>query len=65
MAEKSEKQLPVEVRMELFKALVEAQDQELGTVRARQLIAVRYGVGENDVRRIEEEGLQGDWPPLG
>jgi hypothetical protein len=56
--------MSVEQRMELFRALVEAQDQELGTVRSRQLVAERFGVTENEVRRIEEEGLQEEWPPL-
>ncbi len=64
MAETSDKQMPLERRMELFKALVEVQDQELGTVRSRKIIAERYGIGEADVRRIEEEGLEGEWPPL-
>jgi hypothetical protein len=64
MPESSEKQMPVELRMEVFRALVEAQDQELGTVRSRQLVADRFGVTENEVRRIEEEGLQQEWPPL-
>jgi len=64
MAEGGDKQLSVELRMELFRALVEAQDQEVGTVRSRQMIAERFGVPENEVRRIEEEGLQEEWPPL-
>jgi hypothetical protein len=64
MAESAEKQMPVELRMEVFRALVEAQDQEIGTVRSRQLIAERFKVSENEVRRIEEEGLQEEWPPL-
>jgi len=64
MAESGEKQMPVERRMELFRALVEAQDQELGTARSRQLVAERFGVTENDVRRIEEEGIEEEWPPL-
>ena len=64
MADKASKQLSLDQRMELFKALVEAQDQELGTARSRQLIATRFGVEESEVRRIEEEGLQEEWPPL-
>jgi hypothetical protein len=64
MPESGEKQMPVEQRMEVFRALVEAQDQEIGTVRSRQLIAERYGMTENEVRRIEEEGLEEEWPPL-
>jgi hypothetical protein len=64
MTGSGDKQMSVEQRMELFRALVEAQDQELGTVRSRQLVAERFGVTENEVRRIEEEGLQAEWPPL-
>jgi hypothetical protein len=57
-------QLPVERRMEIFYAVVEAQDRALGTVRARQLVSRQFGVSENDVRPIEDEGLQQEWPPL-
>ena len=64
MADKASKQLTLDQRMQLFKELVEAQDQELGTARSRQLIATRFGVEESEVRRIEEEGLQEEWPPL-
>jgi hypothetical protein len=28
------------------------------------LVAQRFGVGEAQVRRIEREGLDNDWPPL-
>ena len=59
-----EHQLPVERRMELFQAVVELQDEGLDNVRTRQRVAKRFGVTERDVRRIEEEGLQGEWPPL-
>ena len=62
MADSAE--LTLERRMELFKELVVLQDQELGTVRSRKVIAERFGVGENVVRRIEEEGIQAEWPPL-
>jgi hypothetical protein len=57
-------ELAVERRMELFQALVETQDQGIDTVRSRQRVAKRFGVTERDVRRIEEEGLTQQWPPL-
>jgi hypothetical protein len=57
-------QMPVERRMELFQAVVELQDEGLDNVRTRQRIARQFGVTERAVRRIEEEGLQGEWPPL-
>ena len=51
-------------RKEVFLALVEAQDQEVGVARSRRLVAERFGITENQVREIEEEGLDHEWPPL-
>lgn len=51
-------------RKEIFLALVEAQDQEVGVARSRRLIAERFSVAESLVRAIEEEGLDHEWPPL-
>jgi hypothetical protein len=51
-------------RREVFRALVEAQDQGAGVARSRTLIAERFGLSEKQVRDIEQEGLQAEWPPL-
>jgi hypothetical protein len=56
--------LPEDRRKELFLALVEAQDQEMSVSQSRSVIAQRFGVSEDVVRRIEREGLEGHWPPL-
>jgi hypothetical protein len=32
--------------------------------QSRRAIAERFGVSEAQVRTIEREGLDGDWPPL-
>jgi hypothetical protein len=56
--------LPEERRKEVFLALVEAQDQEMSVSKSRSVIAQRFGVSEEVVRRIEREGLEGHWPPL-
>jgi hypothetical protein len=50
--------------MEIFLALVQAQDREVGVARSRQLIASRFGVSEDQIRRIEDEGIDHEWPPL-
>jgi DNA-directed RNA polymerase sigma subunit (sigma70/sigma32) len=52
------------LRKEIFLALVEAQDQEVGVVRSRKLVAQRFGVSEQQVRQIEQEGIDQEWPPL-
>jgi hypothetical protein len=59
-----EQLLPEPRRMEIFFALVETQDQDVGVARSRQLVASRFGVSEEDVKRIEQEGLDREWPPL-
>jgi hypothetical protein len=56
--------LPEERRKEIFLALVEAQDHEMPVDTSRKLVAERFGVSEAQVRRIEREGLDNDWPPL-
>jgi DNA-directed RNA polymerase sigma subunit (sigma70/sigma32) len=51
-------------RREIFMALVEAQDQEMSVAQSRRHIAERFGVSESQVRQIEQEGLDREWPPL-
>jgi hypothetical protein len=52
-------------RMEVFLALVEAQDRDMTVAQSRKAVAERFGIEEEQVRRIEREGLEGNWPPLG
>jgi hypothetical protein len=61
----AEKVLSQDERMELFRALVEAQDREMTVAQSREATARQFGVSEEQVRRIEREGLDGNWPPLG
>ncbi len=51
-------------RKEIFRALVEAQDGGASVAESRKLVAERFGVDEKEVRRIEREGLDNEWPPL-
>jgi len=51
-------------RKEIFLALVDAQDHELDVPQSRRLVAERFGVSETQVRDIEREGLDQQWPPL-
>jgi hypothetical protein len=50
--------------MEIFQALVEAQDQEMSVAQSRKYITERYHVTESQLRQIEDEGLERQWPPL-
>lgn len=55
----------VERRMEVFAALVAAQDQGASVATSRHLIARRYGLPVEEVAQIESEGIEQQWPPLG
>ena len=56
--------LPEEQRKAIFKALVEAQDQEMTVAQSRRLIGQRYDLSNSQVCQIEREGLDNNWPPL-
>jgi hypothetical protein len=59
------KRLSEEERKAVFIALVEAQDAGKGVVLSRKEVAEKFGLTDREVRRIEEEGIDGGWPPLG
>jgi hypothetical protein len=52
-------------RREMFVALVAAQDEGLSVRDSRAVIARRFEVDAETVVEIEDEGLDGKWPPLG
>lgn len=51
-------------RMEIFRALVEAQDGAMSVTQSRQSISRQFELTEDEVRQIEREGLNKQWPPL-
>lgn len=51
-------------RMEIFQALVEAQDGGMNVAQSLGYVAEHFGVTEGQVRQIEREGLDNQWPPL-
>jgi len=57
-------QMPEDRRKEVFTALVEAQDQAMSVAQSRKLIAEKFDLTEADVRQIEREGMDQQWPPL-
>lgn len=57
--------LTVERRREMFVAVVAAQDEGMSVWDSRELIARRFGVDVEVVRRVENEGLDRKWPPFG
>ena len=59
-----DKPLPEPRRKEIFLALVEAQDHGMSPAESREAVAERFGVSQGQVRQIEREGLDNEWPPL-
>jgi hypothetical protein len=52
-------------RRAVFQALVAVQDQGIMTVaESRVQVAKQFEITEAQVRQIEEEGLENEWPPL-
>jgi hypothetical protein len=51
-------------RRESFRLLVSAQDMQMAVEESHAYIRDRFGLSVDEVRRLEEDGLTGDWPPL-
>jgi hypothetical protein len=51
-------------RKEVFLALVAAQDQNIDVAQSRKLMVERFGITESDIREIERQGMDNQWPPL-
>ena len=62
--DEAKKALSQNERMKIFLALVEAQDGGMTVVGSRKAMAGRFGVSEQQVQKIEQEGLDDNWPPL-
>ena len=56
--------LPEPRRKEICLALVDAQDHGMSPAESRKVVGERFGVSEGQVRQVEREGLDNDWPPL-
>jgi hypothetical protein len=57
--------LSEDVRRAVFAALVEAQDRARSVHEAKQQVLAQFGVTWATLEKIEREGLDNDWPPLG
>jgi len=57
-------QLTEDSRKQIFLAIVDAQDRKMDVAQARITVMERFGLSESQVRLIEREGIDCDWPPL-
>lgn len=51
-------------RKEIFRALVDAQDQQMSVLQSRAIVAKRFGLDTRQLKNIEQEGIDNNWPPL-
>ena len=59
------KRLTTHQRQEIFHALVATQDSGLMTVpQSLQHIQKQYDITEDQLKQIQEEGIDKEWPPL-
>jgi hypothetical protein len=56
--------LSEESRQAVFAELVAAQDAGASVPESRMLVATKHSIDVDEVRRIEREGLDEQWPPL-
>ncbi len=59
------KRLTTQQRQEIFHTLVATQDLGLMTVaQSVQYVMKQYDITEAQLRQIEDEGIDKEWPPL-
>jgi hypothetical protein len=58
------KRLTVAERKQVFAALVAAQDAGESVAQSVQHVAQHFDITEAQVRQIEQEGIDREWPPL-
>jgi hypothetical protein len=58
------KRLNTAQRKEIFLSLVETQDNVQNVRKSYDVVTERFDISEEQLREIEEEGLDNEWPPL-
>ena len=58
------KRLTLQQRREIFHDLVLTQDVVPNVPHSRQIVTKKFEITEAQLRQIEEEGLEKEWPPL-
>jgi hypothetical protein len=56
--------ITVEQRRAIFRAVLEAQDAGVSVPQSRTDVAAKFSVTVVQVKEIEAEGMEHEWPPL-
>jgi len=60
----ADKRLSQSERKAVFLALVQAQDGGMDAAKSREDVAGRFSLSQEQVKKIEKEGIEAEWPPL-
>jgi hypothetical protein len=58
------KRLTLQQRQEIFKDLVMTQDVVMNVRKSYQVVTEKFEITDTQLRQIEDEGLDKEWPPL-
>jgi hypothetical protein len=58
------KRLTQEQKQEIFHVLVTTQDVITNVAKSRQMVTEKFDITEKQLREIEDEGIDNEWPPL-
>jgi len=58
------KRLSTEEKMEIFSQLVATQDAVANVRKSYEMVTEQYEISEAQLKAIEDEGLDNQWPPL-
>ncbi len=58
------KRLTLQQRRDIFRDLVATQDMGMPVRKSYETITERFEISEAQLRQIEDEGLEKEWPPL-
>ncbi len=56
--------MSLKLRRDIFRALVALQDSGETVVVSRDIIAKQFDLTRRQIRSIEDEGIDNEWPPL-
>ena len=58
------RRLSTEEKKEIFSQLVATQDAVANVRKSYEMVTEQYTISEEQLKAIEEEGLDNEWPPL-
>ena len=58
------KPLSMQRKQEIFLSLVETQDEVHNVRKSYEVVTERFDISEDELKAIEAEGLDKEWPPL-